>query len=188
MNKENPFCLKACGQIQGLLKGVESGSGDVLGRVPETMFQPLLKYPRLDDQQIGFLNLYDQKPIYLTQRDVRELQLAKAAVAAGTEILMDEMGIKTEDIQRVCLAGALANYVNPLSALRIGLIPMVDPEIVTLLGNASSTGGYMVLMSKNYWQLANDLSESIEYVELSSRLDFNECFVDQMNFPTENVW
>jgi len=131
---------------------------------------------------------YDQKPIYLTQRDVRELQLAKAAVAAGTEILMGEMGIKTEDIQRVCLAGALANYVNPLSALRIGLIPRVDPEIVTLLGNASSTGGYMVLMSKNYWQLANDLSESIEYVELSSRLDFNECFVDQMNFPTENVW
>jgi uncharacterized 2Fe-2S/4Fe-4S cluster protein (DUF4445 family)/CBS domain-containing protein len=128
---------------------------------------------------------YDHRPIYLTQRDVRELQLAKAAIAAGAKTLMDEMGIGTGDIHRVYLAGALGNYVNPYSAMRIGLIPILDPEIVTSLGNAASTGASMVLLSKDYWRMANELADSIEHVELSSRLDFNEYFIDQMDFPEE---
>jgi uncharacterized 2Fe-2S/4Fe-4S cluster protein (DUF4445 family)/CBS domain-containing protein len=125
----------------------------------------------------------DHKPIYLAQRDVRELQLAKAAIAAGVKTLMDEMGIQVEDIHRVYLAGALGNYVNPYSATRIGIIPDVDAEIITSLGNAASTGASMVLLSKDYWQRANELVNFIEHIELSSRLDFNEYFIDQMDFP-----
>jgi uncharacterized 2Fe-2S/4Fe-4S cluster protein (DUF4445 family) len=128
------------------------------------------------------------KPIYLTQRDVRELQLAKAAIAAGIQILMDEMGIKLADIQQVYLAGALGNYINAYSAMRIGLLPNVDPGIVTSLGNASSTGASMALLSKHYWQLANELSDSIKHVELSFRADFNQYFVDAMDFPEMNLW
>ena len=128
---------------------------------------------------------YDHRPIYLTQKDVRELQLAKAAIAAGVETLMDEMGIGTEDVDRVYLAGALGNYVSPYSAMRIGLIPRLYLEIVTSLGNAASTGASIVLLSKDYWQMANQLADSIEHVELSSRLDFNEHFIDQMDFPKE---
>jgi len=131
---------------------------------------------------------YDQRPIYLTQKDVRELQLAKGAIAAGVKTLMDEMGIGTEDIHRVYLAGALGNYVNPYSAMRIGLIPRLDPEIVTSLGNAASTGASMVLLSKDYWQMANELVDFIEHVELSSRLDFNQYFIEHMDFPEENLW
>ncbi|MDY6911354.1 MAG: ASKHA domain-containing protein [Chloroflexota bacterium] len=126
---------------------------------------------------------YDNKAIYLTQKDVRELQLAKAAVAAGVATLMDEMGIETRDIHHVYLAGALGNYINPYSALRIGLLPKVEPEIISSLGNAASTGASMVLLSKFYWQMANELSDFIEHVELSSRLDFNEYFIEQMDFP-----
>ena len=126
---------------------------------------------------------YDHRPIYLTQKDVRELQLAKAAIAAGIKTLMDEMGIGTEDISRVYLAGALGNYVSPASAMRIGLIPRFDPDIVTSLGNAASTGASIVLLSKDYWKMANQLALSIEHVELSSRLDFNQHFIDQMDFP-----
>jgi len=126
---------------------------------------------------------YDHRPIYLTQKDVRELQLAKAAIAAGIKTLMDEIGIETEDIDRVYLAGALGNYVSPASAMRIGLIPRLDPDIVTSLGNAASTGASIVLLSKDYWQMANQLALSIEHVELSSRLDFNQHFIDQMDFP-----
>ena len=127
-----------------------------------------------------------QKPIYLTQKDVRELQLAKGAVAAGIRTLMDEMGIGTGDIHRVYLAGALGNYVSPYSAMRIGLLPRLDPEIVTSLGNAASTGASMVLLSKAYWQMANHLADFIEHVELSSRLDFNQYFIEHMDFPEEN--
>ena len=130
---------------------------------------------------------YDGKPIYLTQKDVRELQLAKGAIAAGVKTLIDEMGISPEDIQRVYLAGALGNYVNPYSAMRIGLIPGLNPEIVTSLGNAASTGASMVLLSKDYWQMADDLADFIEHIELSSRLDFNQYFIEHMDFPKENL-
>ena len=131
---------------------------------------------------------YDHRPIYLTQKDVRELQLAKGAIAAGVKTLMDEMGIGAEDISRVYLAGALGNYVNPYSAMRIGIIPKFDLEIVKSLGNAASTGASMVLLSKHYWQMANQLVDLIEHVELSSRLDFNQYFIEQIDFPKENLW
>jgi len=130
----------------------------------------------------------DQLPIYLNQKDVRELQLAKGAVAAGIRTLMDEMGVGVGDISRVYLAGALGNYVNPSSAIRIGLIPMVSADSITSLGNAATTGASMVLLSKDYWQTANELVEFIEHVELSSRLDFNRYFIEHMDFPRENVW
>lgn len=126
---------------------------------------------------------YDGKAIYLTQKDVRELQLAKAAVAAGISTLMDEMSLTPEDIQRIYVAGALGNYISPHSAARIGLFPGLKPDMVTSLGNAASTGAYMVLMSKRHWQVANELVTFLEHVELSSRLDFNDRFVENMDFP-----
>lgn len=126
---------------------------------------------------------YDRKPLYLTQNDVRELQLAKGAIAAGIKTLMDEMGIGVQDIHRIYLAGALGNYVNPYSAMRIGLIPSVDPKIISSLGNAASTGASMVLLSKDYWHKANELADSIEHIELSTRLDFNQYFIEQLDFP-----
>lgn len=101
---------------------------------------------------------------------------------------MDEMGIKVEDIHRVYLAGAFGNYVNFYSAMRIGLIPPVAPNIVQSLGNAASTGASMVLLSKDYWLTANELVDFIEHVELSSRVNFNQYFIEQMDFPKENLW
>jgi uncharacterized 2Fe-2S/4Fe-4S cluster protein (DUF4445 family) len=125
---------------------------------------------------------YDQRPIYLTQKDVRELQLAKAAIAAGIKTLMDEMGVTPDNIQKVYIAGALGNYISPHSAARIGLFPGLNPDMVTSLGNAASTGASMILLSKKYWQVANDLVDFIDHVELSYRIDFNEYFVENMDF------
>jgi uncharacterized 2Fe-2S/4Fe-4S cluster protein (DUF4445 family) len=126
---------------------------------------------------------HHKKPIYLTQKDVRELQLAKAAIAAGVQTLLKEMGIGIKDISRIYLAGALGNYINPYSAMRIGLLPMVDPGIISMLGNAASTGASMALLSKSYWRWANDLVQFIENVELSNRKDFIEHFISNMDFP-----
>jgi uncharacterized 2Fe-2S/4Fe-4S cluster protein (DUF4445 family) len=131
---------------------------------------------------------HNGRAIYLTQKDVRELQLAKGAVAAGIRTLMDEMGVGVEDIGRVYLAGALGNYVHPMSAMRIGLIPEVRPGIIQSLGNAASTGASMVLLSKAYWQMANELGQSIEHIELSTRNDFNDYFIESLNFPEDNLW
>ena len=131
---------------------------------------------------------FDQRRIFLTQRDVRELQLAKGAVAAGIEILMKEMQIGTKDIDRIYLAGALGNYINPYSAMRIGMLPTVDAEKIKSLGNAASTGASMVLLSKSYWQKTIDLSRSISYIELSTHPEFTEHFINNLDFPDTNLW
>jgi len=130
---------------------------------------------------------YEHRPVYLTQRDVREFQLARGAIAAGIKTLMDEIGIGVQDIHHVYLAGALGNYVDPYSAMRTGLLPEVNPEIIRSLGNAASMGASMTLLSKNHWQRAKDISDFIEHVELSSRLDFNQYFIEHMDFPKENL-
>ena len=131
---------------------------------------------------------YDQKLIYLTQKDIREVQLAKGAIAAGIKTLMDELGIGVGDINCVYLAGAFGNYVDPLSAVRIGLLPRINPEIIKSLGNAASSGASMALLSRKHWQMARNLVDFIEHIELSCRHDFNEYFIEQMDFPKENVW
>ena len=128
------------------------------------------------------------KEAVTTQEDVREVQLAKEAIAAGRKTLMDELGIGARDINCVYLAGALANYVDPLSAVRTGLLPRINPEITKSLGNAASSGTSMVLLSKKHWRMARDLIDFIEHVELSFRHDFDEYFVEQMDFSQENVW
>jgi len=130
----------------------------------------------------------DGRPIYLTQNDVRELQLAKGAIAAGTKILLDMMGASYEDIDEVCLAGALGNYIHPLSAMRIGLLPKVDLNIINPLGNAASTGAKMVLLSKEYWDKTSEITRFIEHIELSGLPEFFDNFIQNMDFPEENLW
>ncbi|MFP3869795.1 MAG: ASKHA domain-containing protein, partial [Syntrophobacteria bacterium] len=169
--------LLHCGVIdfEGLIRSPGQGDGASLGwRVVERSGVNAFLVASAGES-------YDGRPIYLTQRDVRELQLAKGAIAAGVKTLMDEMGIGVQDLDQVCLAGALGNYVKPQSTMRIGLIPRVDPEIIKSLGNAASTGASMVLLSRAHWRMANELAHSIEHVELSSRPDFNEYFIEQMD-------
>jgi uncharacterized 2Fe-2S/4Fe-4S cluster protein (DUF4445 family) len=164
----------------GLMQPPQGGSGDTLSA----------RVIKRDKGIYDFLvaateESFSQKPIYFSQKDVRELQLAKGAVAAGIQILMDQMGVGIRDIDLVYLAGAFGNYIHPQSALRIGLIPKVDPKIIHAIGNAASTGASMVLLAKGYWKLANELAKSLEHVELSTRPDFNEYFIENLNFPQE---
>ncbi|MGW8222512.1 MAG: ASKHA domain-containing protein [Syntrophobacteria bacterium] len=164
----------------GLMQPPQGGSGDTLSA----------RVIKRDKGIYDFLvaateESFSQKPIYFSQKDVRELQLAKGAVAAGIQILMDQMGVGIRDIDLVYVAGAFGNYIHPQSALRIGLIPKVDPKIIHAIGNAASTGASMVLLAKGYWKLANELAKSLEHVELSTRPDFNEYFIENLNFPPE---
>lgn len=130
----------------------------------------------------------DGQPILLTQKDVRELQLAKGAIAAGVKILMQQMGVTAEDVDILYLAGALGNYVNPYSAMRIGLLPVTAAEKIISLGNAASAGARMALLSKSHWTKAVALAEQIEHIELSVEPGFEEAFVEAMDFPSRNLW
>lgn len=126
---------------------------------------------------------YHHEAIYLTQKDVRELQLAKAALAAGIAILTSEWRITSQNIDYIYLAGALGNYINPRSAMRIGLLPRMDSERILSLGNAASAGAAMALLSRTHWCKAQTLANAIEHVELSTRRDFADLFVSHMQFP-----
>jgi uncharacterized 2Fe-2S/4Fe-4S cluster protein (DUF4445 family) len=121
--------------------------------------------------------------VYLSQRDVRELQFAKASIATGWQILLGELGVTPEDISQVLLAGSFGAYLSPASAVKIGLVPrMALPRIVSA-GNVASEGAKMAALSVRERAEARSIIHEVEYVELSGRADFNDMFVDQLAFP-----
>ena len=122
------------------------------------------------------------KSIYLTQKDVREVQLAKAAVYAGVKILLKEVNISPEDIHKVLLAGAFGNFINKESARRIGLIPYLPLKKIKFIGNAAGMGAKIALLSKRMRQVAQEISVKVRYLELSSRPDFQDEFIKAMYF------
>jgi len=120
--------------------------------------------------------------VYVTQRDIRELQLAKAAIAAGIEILMKEYGVTWREIDEVLLAGAFGNYIRKESALAVGLLPPVPPERINQIGNAAGTGAKLVALDRELLAEAEALSVEARYVELAGRPDFQQIFAEQMLF------
>ncbi len=123
------------------------------------------------------------KGIELTQRDVRELQFAKGAIAAGTRILLGDLGLDAGDLDEVLLAGSFGTYINPASARTIGLTPAVEVDLVSSVGNSSLEGTKIALLSFREQQLGFGLPGRVEYVELSARPEFNETFVSSLAFP-----
>ena len=120
--------------------------------------------------------------IYLSQRDIRELQFAKAAIATGWRILLEEAGLAEGDVKQVLLAGSFGSYLNPASAIRIGLVPAVPAQRVVAAGNVAGEGAKMALLSVRERTAALALLEEVRYVELSDRADFNDRFVGQLGF------
>jgi uncharacterized 2Fe-2S/4Fe-4S cluster protein (DUF4445 family) len=121
--------------------------------------------------------------IYLSQRDVRELQFAKAAIATGWNILLEEAGLQQRDIQQVLLAGSFGSYLSPGNAIRLGLVPRLPVLRVVSAGNVAGEGAKMALLSMRERAGALALLEEVRYVELSDRADFNDRFVEQLQFP-----
>jgi uncharacterized 2Fe-2S/4Fe-4S cluster protein (DUF4445 family) len=121
--------------------------------------------------------------IYLSQRDVRELQFAKAAIATGWQILLEEAGLTAADVKQVLLAGSFGSYLSAASAIRIGLVPKVPVMRVVSAGNVAGEGAKMALLSLRERAGGLALLEEVRYVELSDRADFNDRFIEQLPFP-----
>ena len=120
--------------------------------------------------------------VYLSQRDVRELQFGKGSIATGIKVLMDVMGVTTADLDEVLLGGSFGSYLNPESAKIIGLVPPVDVDRILSVGNTAGEGAKMSLLSFRERQIAFELPDKIEYVELSGRSDFNDSFISVLQF------
>ncbi len=120
--------------------------------------------------------------IAITQKDIRELQLAKAAIAAGIRILINSAGLNVNDVQKVYFAGGFGSYINKSSAIKIGLIPKEFENKIVVLGNAAGTGAKMCLISKNKLKESDKILNRSKYIELSSLPEFQNEFVDCMYF------
>ena len=121
--------------------------------------------------------------VFLSQRDIRELQFAKASIATGWDLLVEELKIDPKDIQQVLLAGSFGSYLSPASAVAIGLVPKLPILRIVSAGNVAGEGAKMVLLSSNEKKGVSALLEEVQYVELSDRQDFNEKFVNNLSFP-----
>ena len=121
--------------------------------------------------------------VYLSQRDVRELQFAKASIATGWRVLVEELGVDESEIQQVLLAGSFGSYLSPASAVRIGLVPRLPLPRIVSAGNVAGEGAKMALLSIQERHAATAVLDEVEYVELSDRADFNDQFVVQLSFP-----
>lgn len=160
------------------------GREEVSDRVPRAVWKRIVEKGNHREFVLVFPEkTADGETISITQDDIRELQLAKGAIAAGIRILQKELGVETEQIEEVFLAGAFGSSINPLSARQLGLIPEVPLERVKAVGNAAGEGAKLTLLSRLARREAEEIAATVRYVELSGRADFQEAFLAAMYFP-----
>ena len=124
--------------------------------------------------------------IALTQDDVRQVQLCKGAIASGVAMLQRIAAVPDDRVAELMLAGGFGNYLGIRSARRIGLIPPALPESrIRYVGNAAALGAQLALVSEAERRRADAIARSVEHVSLAAHPDFQDVFVDCMNFPRE---
>ncbi|WXG41955.1 MAG: ASKHA domain-containing protein [Candidatus Freyarchaeum deiterrae] len=127
------------------------------------------------------------KNITVSMKDVEEIQLAKAAIHAGCVVLMKKKELTDNEIDKVFIAGAFGNYINPESAKFLGLIPDIPTEKITFAGNTALAGAKMALVSREVRNIARRLSKWIRYVELMAEPGFKSEFVKSNLIPYKNL-
>jgi uncharacterized 2Fe-2S/4Fe-4S cluster protein (DUF4445 family) len=164
--------------------GILHRSGRILPReeCPKEIPHPLRV--RIENTESGarFVLARGRRDVAVTQKDIRELQLAKGALRAGIEILLEEAGLVASQLDGILLAGAFGSNLRPESLQGIGLLPPVPLERIRPVGNAAATGAIMGLLSRKQLELASRLANRAEHVELSLRKDFQKAFVAAMDF------
>jgi uncharacterized 2Fe-2S/4Fe-4S cluster protein (DUF4445 family) len=127
------------------------------------------------------------KDITISQKDVREIQKAKAAIATGIKLLLRKAGIGSAELEAVYIAGAFGTYIDASSAIRIGMIPTIPLSMIHQVGNAAGTGARMCLISKKMKKIAEEISNKVNYVELASEPEFQKSFIDSLSLKEFSV-
>ena len=188
----DPSGICGSGLVDAVAELVHCGLLDRSGRfIPDA--DALESHPGLADrltkigeERVFVLHWRGSDPsasVFLSQRDVRELQFAKASIATGWSILLGELGVDVDEISQVLLAGSFGAYLTPLSAVRIGLVPRIALPRIVSAGNVAGEGAKIAALSVRERAEAYSILREVEYVELSGRADFNDMFVDQLAFP-----
>ena len=188
----DPIGLCGSGLVDAVAELVGAGLLDHSGRYVDdetaASLAPSLapRLTKIGEERVFVLAWRGDDPadsIYLTQRDIRELQFAKASIATGWKILFGELGMEPEDVSQVLLAGSFGQYLSPASAVRIGLVPRIALPRIVSAGNVAGEGSKIAALSLRERAEARSIVNEVRYVELSGRSDFNDAFIDQLAFP-----
>jgi uncharacterized 2Fe-2S/4Fe-4S cluster protein (DUF4445 family) len=187
-----PRSICGSGLIDAVAVMLELGIIDSTGRftnpetskdkLPQTILSRIVK---LDGEPAFILapaSNDNDRPVFLSQKDIRQMQLAKGAIRTGIILLQKKLDLKGPDIEHVLLAGAFGNYIRKESALRIGLLPAVEVGKIRFIGNAAASGAQMILLSRHCRDKAHELAKQIEYIEIAHEPDFQDVFADSMLF------
>jgi uncharacterized 2Fe-2S/4Fe-4S cluster protein (DUF4445 family) len=121
--------------------------------------------------------------VVLTARDIREVQLAKGSIVAAATLLGEHAGFEARRLDEVIVAGAFGNCIRKTSALRLGLLPAVDPERVRFVGNAAGVGARLALVDREIVARAGAFASTVEYVDLAASARYQEVFMSALSFP-----
>ena len=143
---------------------------------------------RIRDRQPEFVLANEQEAegaaIVFSQRDVRAVQLAKGAIRAGIQVLLEEAGLHEDEIDQVIIAGAFGNYLDVASAVGIGMLPNLSLDRFAQVGNAAGIGAKLALVSYPHRATAQSLAARSQYIELAGSPGFNRAFRRAMLFPS----
>jgi uncharacterized 2Fe-2S/4Fe-4S cluster protein (DUF4445 family) len=158
-------------------------SGELTGKIPEKIAQRLVE----EEGKIDFIlvpaeETKNHRPILITQRDIRELQLAAGAIRAGTRILLKKYGLKEKKIGEVLIAGAFGNFIRRSNARRIGLLPDIPRERVRFVGNAASLGAKIALLNIKARERTEGIARKVKHTELAMDKNFQNEFAEAMIF------
>ncbi|NLL83032.1 MAG: DUF4445 domain-containing protein [Lentisphaerae bacterium] len=178
---------------QLLNSGIVTSDGQMLPRseLPQTIPPALADRVCEDENGDTYFLLAESTdatstPVILTQRDIREVQLASGAVRTGITLLLRQAGLTMQDLNTVLIAGGFGNYIDRQSAQRIGLLPGgISHEQIRYVGNASLAGARVALLSDECRRLGEDLARSVRHIELSTLEGFHDAFVEAMFFPED---
>ena len=177
-----PRGLCGSGLIDLIAALLELGCIDEGGRLlpPDDAPEKMRRYLTRDADGNGVFRL--TREVYLTAQDVRNLQLAKAAVAAGIRVLLAAGGITADELDGVYLAGGFGSYLDPKSAVKIGMLPYLAPDKLHNPGNTALAGASMMALDTEKTGLVRRLAQGCDYIELSGRADFAAAFAESIAF------
>lgn len=174
------------GLISAVAELLEADLLDSTGRLadPEEVDNPDLKkrFFKLDNIAAFMLSTNSGENVYISQKDIRELQLAKGAIRTGIDMLLAETGVDVQTLKKIRLAGNFGSGVDIAKTIRIGLIPEVEIEKVDVVGNAALRGASLALVSKVYREKAGAIYRKCRFLELAAKPDFQTRFSSSMFF------
>lgn len=188
ISDETPCGICGSGVVSAISALLESGLIDETGRfednidtLPEVLRNKIVK---INNEKAYVFSYVDNKEpsVYLTQRDIREVQNAKAAVCAGIKLLIEKDNLKAKDIDVVYIAGGFGNFLNVKDAFRIGLIPSELEGKTKMIGNTSVIGSSLCLLDIDALQRCESIRKKTMYYELSSDKRFTDLYIDAMIF------